>query len=285
MKRNLHIDADWFSESVSNKNNIAGPGFYLIADRRPLPTFYEPNRPFTPVGGCCLRILRGQGDYLIDTRPCHVSRGDVLLVPENSIIEIQHITKNLDLQLFSYLKIDPVLAERREQIHIGDSAVWRRLDQYFRLMQEIARTGGRQGIPSLQMAFLEEVIVFSGQAADKAPKAPSRDKAIFDAFIALVNRDARHTRKLSHYARELAISPNWLTSVVSSYSGLTPLQWITQTVIQQARVRLAYSDLTVSAIADELRFSSAADFSRCFKRETGQSPSAYRKSLLQEGQE
>lgn len=244
---------------------------YLLSDRKILPSLYLTKQPFRIRNGYCVRALCGEAEYRLDLMDYRVGRHDILLVPEDSILEITAISDDFSFHLFSLYRIAGNHEPRL--FHVTEAEVRERLDHYFHLMEAIAGEGKRAGIAHLQRAYLEEIARFLGAPADGRVH---RNRDLFDRFIGMVKKDGLKERNVKYYADQLCISPNWLSKVVKSYSGMTVLQWILRTVIQQAKLRLVYSDDPVYLIADELSFSSSFDFSRCFKRETGVTPTRYR---------
>jgi AraC-like DNA-binding protein len=66
--------------------------------------------------------------------------------------------------------------------------------------------------------------------------------------------------------------------VVRRQSGQSVMQWVNRRIAMQAKLLLRHSDRTVADIAFDLRFENASFFTRFFRRETGLSPSEYRKA-------
>ena len=61
-------------------------------------------------------------------------------------------------------------------------------------------------------------------------------------------------------------------------SGKTASEWIDKAVVLDARILLRDPTKTVSAVADALGFPNDSYFCRYFRRQTGQSPTEYRRS-------
>lgn len=101
--------------------------------------------------------------------------------------------------------------------------------------------------------------------------------ALGHRFVAveLPREDARD-RSVSFYADKMAITHKYLSMCVKSSSGKTPLEWIENNVVPDARAQLASTTRTVQQISDSLGFTTQSDFGRYFKRVTGMSPKAYR---------
>ena len=270
------IDHRRFNKEVNSPKNYSDNELYLVSDRTVLPSFYTIKRPFKPLSGCCVRILEGEAEYVLNLITYKMHPGDVLFVPEDSVFEISRISDDLSINLFSYYHIQSDFIRHPHFGHIIDDNVLRRLDTYFDMMMQISVEGKRGGIGPLQMAYIEEVCPYMNADSAAGSGKTSRNREIFNRFIDLVNAHAGKERSVSYYADALAITPNWLSNVIKSYSGKTVLQWISSAVIQLAKIQLAYFDKPVYLIADELNFTSAVDFSRFFHRETGMTPTQFR---------
>lgn len=273
------IDQRRFNKEVNNQYNYSDDELYLVSDRSVLPSFYTVRRPFRPLSGCCVRILEGEAEYILNLITYRMRTGDILFVPENSIFEIVLVSDDIVINLFSYYHIQLDYIRTPHYGHVDDPAVVHRLDNYFNMMLEIASEEKKIGISHLQMAYIEESLPYMDTIADASTGKSTREREIFNRFIDLVNAHAGKERSVPYYADALAITPNWLSNVIKSYSGKTVLHWISSAVVQLAKIRLAYFEKPVYLIADELNFSSPVDFSRFFHRETGMTPTEFRAKL------
>ena len=63
------------------------------------------------------------------------------------------------------------------------------------------------------------------------------------------------------------------------YTGVTPMQYIISLRIQQAQRLLGTSEYNVTEVSSLVGYDNPLYFSRLFKKQTGMSPSEYRKNL------
>jgi len=99
--------------------------------------------------------------------------------------------------------------------------------------------------------------------------------------IELIHRGDLRQRKFnwSHILSErLHYEYNYLSNLFSSVEGITLEQYIIRQKIEKAKELLFYDELTLSEIADKLGYSSVAHLSGQFKKVTGFTPSALKKS-------
>jgi len=96
--------------------------------------------------------------------------------------------------------------------------------------------------------------------------------------IALVQQsEVREKENLSKYlSRHLFHDYTHLSNLFSTVEGVTIEQYFINQKIEKARELLVYDELSLTAIADRLSYSSVAHLSRQFKKVTGMTPSQFK---------
>ncbi len=79
-------------------------------------------------------------------------------------------------------------------------------------------------------------------------------------------------------AQHVGLSDDYLTSCFHKELGLTPIAYLNRYRVQQAKQLLKNTHKSITEIALDVGFASSSYFSRIFRRETGMSPEAYRRS-------
>ena len=95
--------------------------------------------------------------------------------------------------------------------------------------------------------------------------------------MSLLQQYNKRERNVSFYAKQLNITPKYLSSVVKEVSGKTAACWIDESVILEAKALLKYSGMSIQEIAYHLNFSTQSFFGKYFKQHTGTSPSRYKR--------
>jgi AraC-like DNA-binding protein len=80
----------------------------------------------------------------------------------------------------------------------------------------------------------------------------------------------------NYLAEKLHRDYNGLSTLFSSLEGMTIEQYTIRQKIERAKELLAYDELSLSQIADELHYSSVAHLSNQFKKITGMTPSQFK---------
>ncbi len=99
-------------------------------------------------------------------------------------------------------------------------------------------------------------------------------------FNFLVEQHFRTHHNVADYARLLYKSPKTLSNIFSKVNSKTPLQYIQERIMLEARRALRHSDKPVKEIAYEIGFDSIQSFSRFFKKQEGISPSEYKGKVV-----
>ncbi|MCC8185928.1 MAG: AraC family transcriptional regulator [Bacteroides sp.] len=119
----------------------------------------------------------------------------------------------------------------------------------------------------------------SPEATDISVSATTRRNLLFRRFMELLQTHAIERKPMTFYADKLCLSPDHFARTIKKSSGRTVTQWIHDSVLSLAKTYMRDPRLNIQQIADYLRFSDQSAFGKFFRKHTGQSPSAYRKSL------
>lgn len=104
----------------------------------------------------------------------------------------------------------------------------------------------------------------------------NRAEEYFRQFTKLLGEHYKHERSVGFYARQLCITPKYLTTLIKRISGKSVSEWIDNYVILEAKTLLKYSNMSVQEIAYYLNFPNQSFFGSYFKRNAGMSPSQYK---------
>lgn len=104
----------------------------------------------------------------------------------------------------------------------------------------------------------------------------TRSQVLAAAFKQLVTTHYATQRNLAFYADQLCITPQYLAETVKAATGKRAVEWISESVLLEARVLLHNPALSLAQIAEVLHFADQSTFGRFFRHQTGLSPARYR---------
>ncbi|TPN86131.1 helix-turn-helix transcriptional regulator [Aquimarina algicola] len=106
----------------------------------------------------------------------------------------------------------------------------------------------------------------------------TKDNDIVREFNFLVEQYFSTKHTVSDYAKLLHKSPKTISNIFSKIGLKTPLSYIQDRKMLEAKRLLYYSDLQIQEVAFKIGYSDIQSFSRFFKNQEGVSPSVYRET-------
>lgn len=255
-----------------------------------LPIPSEPRRM-----GCKLFALctQGKAQYSVDTVEYNVYANDMMIISEGQITDDVMLSRDFNgmgiivsddffneivkdvhelSTLFLFTRANPVCHLTQQEC---DNIV-----DYFRMLKQktddLKHHFRRETVRSLLTTMIYDLsnIIFRMQTT--VDRRQTRGEAIFTQFLQLVELNFRHERRVSWYAKQLCISPKYLSEIIKQVSRRTPNDWIDNFVTLEIRVLLRNSTKSIKEIAQELNFPNQSFFGKFFKEHVGLSPSQYR---------
>lgn len=110
------------------------------------------------------------------------------------------------------------------------------------------------------------------------PDAPGHP--VVNKFLEKVFNRSGRLRKVSDYAGELCITPNYLNRLVRAHTRHSAMEWIEISRLKLAKSLLVQNDLPISEIAAAVGIDDQSYFTRFFKKSEGCTPSQYREASL-----
>lgn len=125
---------------------------------------------------------------------------------------------------------------------------------------------------------LLHLILIHAQRCYLAQIGPSQnqEEQMVHQFLKLVRQHAITDHSVQAYADRLGVTAGYLSELVKAELGQPAGKAIRQQLVLEAKRLLIHSEQTVHEIAYQLNFADSAYFSRFFKREAKQSPTAFR---------
>ncbi|MEO7997676.1 MAG: AraC family transcriptional regulator [Gemmatimonadaceae bacterium] len=238
-------------------------------------------------------VTRGTGSFWLDSHrhdvhagavffstPGQVRRWDtrqldgICLFFEASFIR-EFLQDELFLQRLPFFHNDAA----RAALTLPPADVRRTKNRLAAMQRELAHYR-RDSADLLRAQLHETLVVLARQfAAEHGVQSQRATHAVVSKFVEMVESDAASCHRIADYAKALAVTPGHLSVLCTQYIGHRAKQVLHNVLVSRARRRLLYSDDTSAQIATSLGFQDPSYFTRFFRRETGQTPQEFRKSL------
>lgn len=131
--------------------------------------------------------------------------------------------------------------------------------------------------------YLEILLVEHMRCALKLPvyslSKTNRQQLLALNVMRYLDRAYDQNPSISEISSMFHCSPSYLMTIFKKHTGQSIGDYAAAVKLRRAKEYLEETDLNLSEIADRLSYSSLQYFSACFKRQTGMSPTEYRKSL------
>lgn len=166
---------------------------------------------------------------------------------------------------------------------LDDRVARRSLWPYFQdMLRELSAE--REGYLDVCTSILDILLLkLSRRAAlDVSANEPERISSECAEAKRLIDEHFQEVLTLDWLAQQVGISKFYLSRLFRTYFSISPMQYLCQRRILEARHLLATTDHNQDAVAMLSGFSSPSYFSQAFKRVTGMNPSEYRRTQRRE---
>ena len=212
---------------------------------------------------------------IVQTKSTHDFQAYILALSSEFMRHIAMDTKRI-LQLFLQLADRPCIELRPEEGGlIGD---------YIRLIatelkapeQQLTRDIVNELTAATIYKVADTLSRYIAEHPETEPQERNRNEEYFRKFIELLSDHYKKERSVNFYARQLCITPKYLTTIIKQISGKPVSDWIAHFVLLEAQSLLKYTNMSIQEISYHLNFPNQSFFGCYFKRLTGMSPSQYK---------
>jgi len=233
-------------------------------------------------------VYQGTSSYQVDLKDTTIADGQVLFGLPNQIFS--NYPKNEDERSFKVSFDENTLAllpntypflvnPYNSNTITFDLVSKQRIKTVFSILFDLLHSSAKQYHVEVIIAHLNTLLTelnsayFQQQGNDDTFTNSKMSKYI--AFKLAVETHLTDQHDVHTIAEKLAMTTTSLYGVVKEFSGISPKEWMTNRLMQEAQRKLQYSNLSVKELAYELGFNDPGYFSRAFKKSTGKSVSSY----------
>jgi len=128
--------------------------------------------------------------------------------------------------------------------------------------------------------LLDICAIIQEQMPQQNPLAHTQGEQLFNRFLQLLSDSVVKRNTVEYYARQLYVSPKYLSSVCRQSSGKTALYWINEYTLNDISYYLRNSNLTIKEVAVKLGFPNLSFFGKYVRQHFGVSPREYRNQSM-----
>ena len=267
-----------------DRNNFFQNDLSVIMDISPYRSHIDIGKAVRTLEDKVVYVKRGEVLIEVAMERFRLSQGALMTVPAGSIMVIKEFSKNFATQT---LAINKPVAHREGLIGFQPFALNlpddMRLvvENYFALFEKLVRATPIQwdALDALSQSFLR-LISKIGVSQPKSIGTPyGQGAALASEFLKLVNGKVLY-RSVQSCADELNVSATYLSAAVKRVTHQTPLQWLNRRLVREIQFQLVeHPRATLEEIARAIDCGSASQLVKFYKRQTGKTPTDYRKSM------
>jgi AraC family transcriptional activator of pobA len=187
-------------------------------------------------------------------------------------------------ECFSFFKPDfhqqfPLFDPLHTNLFEFDHATFERLAPQFEDVFVAYERSARSQHMEAKVKLLGLLYQLKDFALEKKKDTPSAttQQVLLRKFMQLIDNHYIDKRTVQEYADMLSVTANYLSQSIKQVSGKNALAFIAERVATEAKSLIQYTGLEIAEIAYQLNFSDPANFGKFFKKQTGFSPSEFRK--------
>ena len=190
--------------------------------------------------------------------------------------ELWNINKygEVSLSNLPYLKRHPIMHLTEDDVKL--------LDDYFQLLCRRMRDSSpvlySNIVRSLVSTMMLEILsMMRRQEPENTVTTDVHRQRLANEFMRLVEQSDGRIRKVDDFAKQLNITPKYLSTLLKETMNRRPSEMIHFYTLKAIEHRLRYTDMTMQEIANDLNFANASFFGKYFKEHAGMTPLDFRK--------
>lgn len=228
-------------------------------------------------------LLDGNADAMVDFRNISLSGGEGIIVSPGQV-HLPKIGAVIPTAWSLFIAADLIpddLHEKIERYSLSTSPLrfsgtdLQDISSLFGILNRNVSNGVLARFLSLSIValFCSAIPDVTDNTADRYVALTLRFKRLVDAIYV----DEKHP---AEYASRLNVSRVYLNEAVKATTGVSVGKYIRATVMVNAKRLLAHTTMNISEIAQSLGYDDASYFERMFRKESGMTPSEFRKNIV-----
>lgn len=162
--------------------------------------------------------------------------------------------------------------------------LFRQASALARLIWDLGKLTTDESRPVLRHLLSAFLHLLQGRIREQAAQSQahrSSEFKLFQAFLRQLDASFATEKEVEFYARKLRCTSRRLGSVCKLILGKTPQTLIGERCMLEAKRLLLHSDRSIQQIAADLGCEDQSNFTKAFRKVTGETPSGFRKARTQ----
>lgn len=224
-------------------------------------------------------IASGKAHFFFEKEEKVVSHGNIVIYrPGESQMYYYYLNEATETYWvhFTGFDADKLLSEADltdKVFYIGESSDHTNL--FSRIIREIQMK--RTNFQEISIVLFKQFLLMSGRYLNEGKFANRDTLNEVERAISYFNDNYSTEVNIEEYAKKRHMSVSWFIRNFRNTTKQTPLQYLIDIRITNAKALLTTTDDSVSQIANAVGFDNPLYFSRLFHKHTGMSPMKYRK--------
>ncbi len=248
-------------------------------------------------GGAIMLCKTGHAELVINTKKYDLSAGTEAVLLADCIVSINNSSEDFLCTMFYFSREMFLQASAKIESflfhHIVHAPVYhypkdavKSMEYYFVLIKRMAADTENRYRDVIVTNFLRNILldiydkIQRKLRIDERNRGYMRAEELFNKFMDLLITHGTEHHDVQFYADQLCITTRYLTSLTTKIAHKNPKQIIDSHVLQEIKIMLTFSEMTLQQIADYLHFPDQSYLGRFFKRNTGYALAAYRTKML-----
>ena len=256
---------------------VGSCGMYHLLNKPEFPTY----RPKGRIDYQLLYIASGKGHFFINGKEEIVTAGHMVLYrPKEMQNYIYYGEDQSEVYWvhFTGSDVKNILKQHHfpssgHILYTGNSPDYHRI--FRRIIQELRLC--KPDYEEYLSILLREMFILVGRQLTDSKKVNLQTQQEVALATRYFNEHFSQNISIAEYANSLHMSTCWFIRSFRQYNGITPMQYILDIRIANAQSLLLTTTYNVTEIAEIVGYDNPLYFSRLFKKQTGMSPSEYRR--------